>query len=297
MRILISGGSGFLGSYLSRHFIEKNYEVSVLTRDETRAAKILDKKVRIITDLDDGNKFDVIINLAGESLNKKNWSKDLKQKFIQSRVNATKKIVEFANKSKKKPSLLISASAVGFYGHDYNNSFTEDSKPADQGFCNQLCTEWENEAKNIDSKIRLCIIRIGIVLAKDYGAFKEMVTPLKYGLGATLGNGMQWMSWIHITDFINAIDFLIENKKAEGVFNLCAPEPVRQTEMAGVLASKLGRPHILRLPNFLVELIFGEMGKVLLLEGAKVEPAKLQKLSFHFHYPELDSALNDLCSD
>lgn len=294
MKILITGGTGLLGSYLTQSLLHKEHEIYVLTRSLIKAKTKLDSAVNIIEDLEDEYKFDAIINLAGENLNQK-WTESAKQIFMDSRIIATQKIVEYIHKAKYKPEILISGSAIGYYGHDYNQTMVEDVEPLNSGFTNKLCKAWEEGACKLDSTTtRLCIIRTGVVLSSAGGALREMIVPFKYGLGATLGNGRQYVSWIHIEDFAKSIEFLLENKKAKGVFNLTSPNPVTQNQLASTLAKLMKRPHILRLPDFIVELIFGEMGKTLLLEGSKVLPKKLTEEGYKFRYPDIISAISDL---
>ncbi|MDX1916448.1 MAG: TIGR01777 family oxidoreductase [Rickettsiaceae bacterium] len=296
MKILIAGGTGLLGSHLCNSLLLKKYEIFVLTRNITKARQKLSSLVEIIDDLNNCDyKFDAVINLAGETLNQK-WTSHSKKEFIDSRLRVTQKLVDFMNKSTHKPEIFISASAIGYYGHDYNASFSEESlQVSGEGFGHKLCKLWEQEALKIKSKkIRTCITRIGVVLSPDGGALQQMLTPFKFGLGAILGNGRQIISWIHIEDFAKAIEFLLHNKNSSGTYNLTSPGPVLQSQFASTLAKLMNRPLFLRLPSFLVEIIFGEMGKVFLLEGARVIPEKLLKEGYSFRYPALNSALSDI---
>lgn len=295
MHILITGGTGFIGSALCKQFKDLGFRVSIITRKLTNKTK-LDQSIDFITNLNNINQYyDVIINLAGEPLNKRRWNEEVKQEIYNSRINTTKEIINYIEKSQVKTKLLISGSAIGYYGNDADKTFTENSTPGDTGFTHKLCNDWEQTAlQAIQYGVRVCLIRTGIVLGKNGGALKELMTPFKFGLGAILGNGKQWMPWIHIQDMIEAIMFLINNDNLNGAFNLTAPTPVTNKEFSKQLAKSLERPCFLRLPNMVVKIMFGEMGETLLLNGQKVIPDKLIKSGYKFKFQDLDSALENL---
>ncbi len=292
MHILITGGTGFLGSCLCKKFKELGFKVSILTRKLTSAPK-LTQSFELINSLDNTNQsYDVIINLAGEPLNKRRWNDNVKQEIYNSRINTTKQVINFIEKSQIKPKLLISGSAIGYYGEDLHKMFTEETTPADSGFTHKLCHDWEQIASQAtQSGVRVCLIRTGIVLDKNAGALKELLITFKFGLGSILGTGKQWMSWIHIDDLVSAIIFLINNQELSGPFNLTAPSPVTNREFSKQLAYALHRPCFLRLPAMIVKLMFGEMGEALLLNGQNVVPDKLIKAGYKFIFPNLTEAL------
>lgn len=293
MHILITGGTGFIGSTLCKQFKDLDYRVSVLTRKLPINPK---HPINFITNLDNANQYyDIIINLAGEPLNKRRWNEKVKQKIYDSRINTTKQVINFIEKSPTKPKLLISGSAIGYYGNDSDKIFTEDSTPANTGFTHKLCNDWEQTALQATQYgVRVCLIRTGIVLGKNGGALKELITPFKFGFGAILGSGKQWMPWIHIQDIIESIMFLINNDNLNGPFNLTAPTPVTNTEFSKQLAKVLNRPCFLKLPSIIVKFIFGEMGETLLLKGQKVVPDKLIKVGYRFKFQNVAMALEHL---
>lgn len=295
MKILISGGSGFIGFNLTKSLLKKNHEIVWLSR-KNGIDKILG--VKKISQLNGDEIFDVIINLAGKPLNEARWNKKIKQEIYDSRILTTRKIVDFINNSKTPPKLLISGSAIGYYGDCKDKEVTENSKINADDFAAHLCKDWENEASK--AKInRLCLIRTGVVLGKKNGkingALKEMIIPFKFAAGAVLGSGKQYFSWIHIDDEIAAIEFLIENENLSGAFNLTAPNALTNQEFSIALAHQVKRPLFLRMPEFVVRILFGEMADNLLLKGQKVAPQKLLQNGFKFKFGDIDNCLKNIC--
>jgi uncharacterized protein (TIGR01777 family) len=295
MHILIAGGTGFIGTQISKHFANLGHHITILTRGIHKVNNV-SESVNFITELDNtASSYDVIINLAGESLNKNRWNEKVKRDIYQSRIQTTQKIINYIKIAGVKPKLLISGSAIGFYGSSVDKIFKESSESADKGFSHNLCRDWEKIAEEASLYgVRVCLIRTGIVLEKDGGALKEMLTPFKLGLGAQLGNGKQWMSWIHMDDVVIAIEYLINHADLQGAFNLTAPEPVTNKVFTHELAKVLKRPSILVLPNFIVKMMFGEMAEFLLLNGQKVIPEKLIKAGYPFKFSKLEKALKDI---
>ncbi len=295
MHILITGGTGFIGKQISRHFTNIGHQVTILTRNVHKVNQGLES-VNYITVLDNiVSPYDVIINLAGESLNKNRWNEKVKNDIYQSRIQTTQKIINYIKTAEVKPQLLISGSAIGFYGSSTDQIFKEDSEPADKGFTHNLCQNWEKIAQEASQHgVRVCLIRTGIVLGKDGGALEKMLTPFKLGLGAQLGNGKQWMSWIHMDDVVMALVYLMNHANLNGAFNLTAPEPVTNKVFTHELAKTLKRPSILVLPNFIVKMMFGEMAEFLLLKGQKVIPEKLLNAGYSFKFDKLANALKDI---
>lgn len=295
MHILIVGGTGFIGSHLCRHFLQQGSEVSVLTRN-SNDSPALPTGIKLIDTLDVSRPvYDVIINLAGASLNKQRWSHKTKQMLYDSRINTTQKIVDYIQAVSIKPALLISGSAIGFYGHSQQTVFTEDVLPTDSGFTHQLCADWEKLAlKASEYGTRVCTIRTGIVLAKNGGALAAMLPAYRWGLGAQFGQGTQWMSWIHIADLIGIVDYLIKHTMLIGPFNLTAPHPSTNDNFTQTLAKTLKRPTFLKLSPWFIKLAFGEMGETLLLQGQKVLPDKILQAGYQFIFPYLDKALENI---
>lgn len=296
MKILITGGTGFIGSALSDYFSKQGSEIYILTRSLHGRGQT-NPQIKLITGLDYQEEYDVIINLAGEPLNKKRWNAAVKKNIYASRIKTTAKLLDYIKNCTVKPQLLISGSAIGFYGNSADNTFTEDSPPADNDFTHTLCNDWEQTALQAKQYgVRVCLLRTGIVLGKNGGVLKQMVLPFKLGLGAKLGDGRQWMSWIHIKDMVAAVDFLITNIQLSGPFNFTSPGAVTNQEFTRQLAKALHRPTFLTLPGFMVGIMFGEMGKTLLLGGQRVVPDKLLAAGYQFKFPQLAAALGDILS-
>lgn len=294
MHILINGGTGLIGSKLCVHFLAQGFQVSILTRNIQKVD--VPKGAALIDNLNDENTFyDVIINLAGEPLNQNRWNSRVKKDIYDSRIQSTQKIVSYIKKAKVKPKILVTGSAIGFYGASSTKQFSEDSKPADHSFIHKICSDWEAEGMRASEYgIRVCIIRAGIVLDKKKGALAKMLPLFKLGLGAQLGNGNQWMSWIHINDVVGAIDFLLQNVDLRGPFNLVSPGTVTNSDFTKKLAKALQRPSFLKLPDFMVNFLFGEMGDALLLKGQRVLPRNLMQAGYTFKFPILEEAFKDI---
>lgn len=292
MNVLITGGTGFVGSYLVEYLLGKGCNITILTRDKAKVAAGLEA-VSDIDEIKPSKKIDVIINLAGAPISKK-WSEKYKQELIASRINSTKDIISLIKKLKQKPDVLISASAIGYYGSQDDTPLNEEAHPRNE-FTHQLCKKWENEALKAEKLgVRVCITRLGVVLGKNGGALKQMLPPFKISLGGKIGSGKQYFSWVHIDDVISAFIFLIENKKQTGIYNVTAPNPVSNTEFTKALGRKLKRPTLFPMPEFVVKLLFGEMGETLLLNGQRVVPNKLGKADFKFKYPKINEALGSI---
>jgi uncharacterized protein (TIGR01777 family) len=286
MKVFVAGGSGLVGSHLREYFKGK-YEVINVSRDPKKGITYED----LPKYLDDG---DVVINLAGENISKR-WNKEFKERLVSSRVQVGRSLVEGIRKSGKKPRVFIQASAVGYYGRDREETFTEDSLPKRADFLTEVVKEWENSSREVeDLGIRRVITRLGVVLSKDAKAFKLMVLPVKFFVGGILGDGKQWMSWIHIEDVCRAFEYFIENEKSSGIYNLTSPYPVTNADFMRALARKLKRPLIFRVPPFALRLIMGEVADYIALEGQRVIPKRLLEEGFKFKYALLDEALEDL---
>lgn len=298
MKILIIGGTGLIGSNLYKVLIAeyKNIAISILTRNSKIVDNSSTSQVQYINNFNHLDKdFDVIINLAGEPLNKGRWTKNKKTKIFSSRLDTTKKLIEYLKKLNKKPKLLISGSAIGFYGFSQTENFTENSKVEGNIFIQKLCKDWENIANEArDLGIRVVNLRTGIVLAKEGGILKEMLLPFKLGLGCQIGGGHAWMSWIHIKDLCNIIMYIIRNNNIEGPVNAVSPNPLQNRDFSKILAQVLNRPMFLNMPSFIVKIIFGEMGEALLLNGQKVLPNKITKAGYSFEFSNLKQALENI---
>ena len=233
-----------------------------------------------------------VINLAGEPIAEKRWTDTHCKEITNSRLETTKNLIKNLRNLKKSPKVLINASAIGFYGSNPQTEFTEENIPGNDFLAN-LCKEWESIAKNKPRATRLLIVRIGIVLAKDGGALGKMLPIFRAGLGGPIGDGKQWMSWIHRTDLCNLINASIKNSAWSGVVNGVAPNPVRMNEFSNSLGQALGRPSLLAVPGPILKLILGDGARVV-LEGQNVKPQRLNKLKFKFSFPAINDAFQSI---
>ena len=297
---LITGGTGFIGTALCRKLLQHGDRVTVLTRDPGQAGLIEHEAISYVATLDaiaaDAT-FDAIINLAGRSLNSGRWTAALKQDFIDSRVATTRALVNWMGQQAKPAPTLISASAIGWYGHHDSTPLTETST-ANDGYSHQLCAAWEGAARDAEAfGTRVVCLRIGIVLESDGGSLPAMLPAFRCGAGGPLGSGKQYWSWIHRADLIRLIEFALSNEKLFGPVNATAPQPLPQREFARVLGRALHRPAFAPLPAFMARLMLGEFADELLLNGQNVLPHVAVQSGFDFRYPTLADALTDIMSD
>jgi uncharacterized protein (TIGR01777 family) len=291
MRVLISGVNGLIGNSLRQSLQKDSYEVLSLGRNNSDLTwKELDQDIsgsRL-------NGIPIIIHLAGEKIAAHRWSPALKEKIRSSRIELTKLLCEKSAQNVPCTSLLISASAIGFYGNRGEERLTEESRPG-EGFLSRICQEWEAATKPaLDSGIRVVQLRLGMVLSKEGGAFPKMVAPFRWGIGGRLGGGRQYVSWIMLEDVVRGIEFIINHASISGPVNLVSPLPLRNGEMSHLLAKRLHRPSLLPIPSFMLRLFLGELAEELLLSSARVHPAKLLQAGFEFKFPRLEEALNHL---
>lgn len=303
MKFLITGATGLIGKNLVNKLTKQTdsklsqpHEITVLTRQAKPVKAYFGEKVKIITELSiaDIENTDTVINLAGEPIADKRWSKIQKDKICQSRWQLTEQLVSLINQAQQPPLTFISGSAIGFYGRQDNKPINESYQDTHDEFSHQICKRWEEIALGAQSdQTRVVILRTGIVLAKNGGALKKMLLPFKLGLGGHMASGEQMMSWIHIDDMVAAIAHLVEHKALEGAINLTAPNAVSNTDFSNTLATQLARPCFLFTPTWLLKLLFGEMAD-LLIYGQNVKPAKLLADGFTFKYEHLPEALNQI---
>ncbi|WP_116473841.1 TIGR01777 family oxidoreductase [Zobellella maritima] len=297
MKILVTGGTGFIGRRLLSH-LRPHHQVSVLSRSPNKVYQRLGHDIDAIhslVELNNLDEFDAVINLAGEPIADKRWSQAQKERICQSRWQITQALVEKLNAGSKPPRVIISGSAVGYYGRQDENLVDEDTHPHPE-FSHQVCARWEELAMAAQNEnTRVCVIRLGLVLGAEGGALKKMLPSYRLGLGGPIGSGQQYMSWIHIEDVVNLILFLLEHDECNGAFNATSPNPVTNEQFSRCLAHNLSKPHFLRIPAWSMRLLFGEMAE-LLLYGQRVMPVRLQEVGFHFRYPSLDKALKETLS-
>ncbi len=295
MRVLITGGTGFLGRALTKRLREAGYEVIVLSRRPERAR--LPPGVQAVrwdgrtatgwAALADG--AFALINLAGESIGQR-WTAAARQRIRESRLNAGRAVVEAVAAASMKPQVLLQASAVGYYGPHGDERLTEEDPPGND-FLARLAVDWEASTQPVEAMgVRRVILRTGLVLERDGGALARLLLPFRLFVGGPLGDGRQGWSWIHRADWVEAVKFLMECPDARGPYNLTAPQPVSNAEFSRVLGRVLGRPSWLPVPAFALRLAFGE-GAAFLLTGQFVLPRRLLEAGFVFRYPDLESAL------
>jgi uncharacterized protein len=237
--------------------------------------------------------FDAVIHLSGENIAGR-WTEAKKRRIRDSRIASTQNLSKALASAEKRPRVFICASAIGYYGNRGNEVLTEDS-PSGRGFLAEVSREWESAAKPAaKAGIRTVNLRTGIVLSPDGGALKQMLLPFRLGLGGRVGNGRQWWSWIHIDDFVAAVQQIADNLSLNGPVNMTAPNPVTSADFTKTLAKTLRRPAVLPLPAFAAKLVFGEFAEEGLLASARVEPKKLLESGFKFRYSELAAALLEL---
>lgn len=294
MNILITGGTGLIGQALIQHLHADR--IIVLTRNLASAAKRLPQNIELVTTLADVNfdELDVVVNLAGEAIVDKRWSSAQKDIICQSRWQVTQSLVEKMQSATKPPHCFISGSAIGFYGRQNASAIDENHQNVYNEFSHHICKKWEDIALSAQSdKTRVCILRTGIVLANNGGALQKMLPAFKFGLGGPIGDGKQFMSWIHIDDMIAVILAAIYQPSLTGIINATAPMPVSNQEFSKTLSKVLSRPCIFRVPAFMLRILMGESAD-LVLYGQNVLPQKLLKNNFKFQYPALQVALKQL---
>ena len=290
---MITGGTGFIGRHLCADLLAGGWQVEVLTRDIDRARRVLPQAAGAVSRPEDARSPAAIINLAGENLSSGRWSTARKRELRQSRLRVTQNINHYIANAAQRPRVLISGSAIGYYGARGDEQITEEAAPGDE-FQAQLVADWEATALQAEQHgVRVCLVRTGIVLGRDGGALASMLTPFKLGLGGPFGNGRQYMAWIHLHDEVRAIRFCLENETCQGAYNLTAPQPVTNREFAHILAQTLNRPAWLSAPAPLLKLALGELAQ-LALTGQRVLPERLLEAGFKFEYEHLKPALRAL---
>ncbi len=293
MDILVTGGTGFIGSGLVEQLADNGHRILVVSRSTTAGPPGVEY-VSSVGDVPLDRDFDAFINLAGESIAASKWSESRRQVLFSSRVALTGQLFELAERLPRAPRVLLNASAIGFYG-SHDDTPLDEEAGFNECFSHRLCDSWEQEAARFEPLgTRVCRLRIGIVLGAGGGALTELSRSNAVGISGWMGSGSQYMSWVHLEDVHRAMHFLLEKDALSGAVNLTAPEPQTAREFARVLASVRGLPLQLPVPGFMVRLLFGEMGRELLLEGQRVIPAKLQQAGFRFRYPGLSEALADI---
>jgi uncharacterized protein (TIGR01777 family) len=307
MRIVIAGGTGFLGSPLAEVYAEEGHDVRLLTRSLvagdsrhesgtgvpgiTRVGWKPDGRSGPWRPAIDG--ADAVINLAGETIGDKRWTPARKALLRDSRLLATRSLVSAIADCAKRPSVFVSASGVGFYGDGGNEIKTEES-PAGNDFLAHLCEDWEEEARRTSAPgVRVAVVRTGVVLERSGGALPRMIRPFKYFVGGRIGSGRQYLSWIHRLDWVEMVRWIVATESCVGAFNATAPHPVTNRQFARALGRALHRPAVVPAPAFALRVGLGEFADSI-LTGQRVIPARAKALGYHFRYPEIDIAFRGI---
>ena len=305
MRVLITGGTGLIGSELTNNLCADGHDVIILSRSGTSDTFMPSRAQLVKWDgrTAEGwgrlvNEVDAIVNLAGESISGANpvsgrWTAARKRRIVDSRVQAGQAIVQALKGATKRPEVLVQASAVGYYGPHGDEPVTEDTAPGND-FLADVCKQWEASVAGVEALgVRLAVVRTGVVLSSGGGALPFMALPFRYFVGGPLGSGKQYVPWIHEEDQINAIRFLLEHQSMRGAYNVCAPKPVTNADFSKAIGRALRRPSYMPAPEFAIRLVLGEFA-TLIVDGQRQIPRRLQQSGFRFQYEDVDTALKDL---
>lgn len=302
MKILLAGGTGFIGKRLHKTLVDQGHSVVVLSRSKSKAQRILGQKVDVVEwdarslsglrSVLEG--MDGVVNLVGESIGARRWTAGQKERIRSSRLDATRAIVSAIGQCARKPGVLVNQSAIGYYGNTGDAIVTEDDPPSSD-FLGNTAQRWEAEAMRAEEHgVRVVRLRTGIVLGEDGGALERMVVPFKLFVGGPLGSGRQWMSWIHLDDEVGIITYALTHSEVKGPVNSVAPEPLTSREFSRALARVLGRPCWAPVPGFVLKVVLGEMAEVLLLWGQRVSAEKIKRLGYQFRFLRLEEALRQI---
>lgn len=297
MNIFISGGTGFIGSYLRIMLLQEGHLLTAITRSpddyESETAhnqKFVSWDDDLVAEMEQA---DAVINLAGASIFGQRWNEEVKERIYSSRIKSTRQIVQAIKGAEDPPAVMVSASGANYYEAKGDEVLDESAEPGDN-FLTKVCLDWEKEARNVtEAGVRLAISRIGVVLQEDGGALDQMLTPFKLFVGGPIGSGDQYFPWIHMHDLCRGLYFAIQEEKMKGPFNLNAPNPVTMRAFADELGAQLNRPSFFRVPEFALQLAIGEAA-TLITESLRMQPKKLQQNGFEFQYNYLTEALGDI---
>ncbi|UCH13187.1 MAG: TIGR01777 family oxidoreductase [Bacteroidales bacterium] len=300
-RLIITGATGFIGQHLYKK-LKNEYEIIVFTRNIKNARKILGEDINSVywdTSLADTIIKHVdgafaVINLAGKNIGNRKWTGKNKANILSSRIRAGNVLSEAIKKAKNKPEVFIQASAIGYYGFNTGDEYDEMTSLEAGGFLAEVARKWESSVNIVNSGTRFIIIRLGIVLGKNGGLLDRILFPFKFFLGGYPGCGKQWVSWVHITDVVSAISFLLKNNKASGIYNITAPGPVQYKTLAKNIGLLIKRPSWMKIPKAILILFFGQRAKELLLSNIRVYPKRLIAGQFKFTYNNIREALDSI---
>jgi len=299
MRIVIAGGSGFIGRKLTELLQAQGHSVIILTRK----AKKSDENIAYVQWLSEGSSpekeigsADAFINLAGVSINEGRWSKKHQKQIYESRMTATEELLRIISALAEKPAVLINASAIGIYPASETSIYTENSTERANDFLGKTVRDWENNAKQVEEQsVRAVFMRFGVVLGKEGGALPLMALPYRLFVGGKVGSGEQWVSWVHVMDVVRAILFALKNDTLRGPVNVTSPSPLQMNDFGKTIGAVLHRPHWMPVPSIAMKMVLGQKS-ALVLEGQHVVPEVLQQEGFEFMFPKLRYALEDLFS-
>lgn len=294
MNILISGSTGLIGTALSKQLSNKGHTIYPLHRNPKGNELHFWRPDENIIHFDDNINIDAIIHLAGVNIADSRWSKEKKERIYNSRIHGTRLLTEYLQSMSKPPSILISASAIGYYGETGDNLVDENSDRG-TGFLSDIAVDWEQATSAVNNlDMRTVHLRTGVVLSPKDGVLKKMLLPFKLGLGGIIGNGRQYMSWISINDVVNIIELMLHNNKLSGPYNLVAPQPVTNSEFTKALGRCLHRPTLIPMPTLLARILFGEMADALLLSSSRVDAKRLKEIGYKFEHNEINQTLSTL---
>jgi hypothetical protein len=290
MHLLITGGTGFIGSALIPDLIADGHQVTVLSRS-THGNSASCRFVRALNEVPGEVPVDAVINLAGASLAGKRWNSTYKRELVTSRTETTRNLVDYLTQRQQRPAVLLSASAIGIYGHQGDRPLNEGTAVG-SSFAADLCRQWEDEAvRAAEQGIRTCIMRFGVVLDADGGALTDMARSFRMGIASWPGSGDQYFSWVHRADVVAAMRFLLQGEELRGVFNVTAPAPVTHRQFCEAMRAHFRTLPGMPVPATVLRLLLGEMADELLLNGQRVIPNALTEAGFNFRYPHVESAL------
>ena len=301
-RVIITGATGFIGRHLVQSLLEDGYPVTALTRNAAKACQILGAEVECLqwdgaSPSGWGHRAEnalAIINLAGASI-ADYWTASQKKAILESRINASRAVREAVEKASQKPQMVLQGSAVGFYGPDNGDQVLAEDSPKGPGFLAGVVDQWEKEMAPVSGLgTRLILLRTGLVLGEGEGLLAKMSLPFKLFMGGSLGSGEQWLPWIHIADQVGAIRFLMSNKSAAGIYNLCGPHPVQMKAFVQAFGSATHRPAWLPVPGFALKLLLQDMAEETVLASQRALPNQLLASGYTFRFPELGPALEDI---
>lgn len=290
MHVLLTGGTGFIGTALTEALLANGAAVTILSRT-SRGDRSPRHFIRSLDEIAATEQIDAVINLAGASLAARRWTAAYKREIVASRMDTTRQVLDLLARLDRPPAVLLSASAIGYYGHHGDECLTESSQVS-PGFAQALCSDWESLALQAQQfGVRVCLLRLGVVLDRDGGALVEMAKSFRFGVASWLGSGQQWLSWVQRRDVIRAIQFLLGRDDLQGPFNITSPEPVTGRDFASALQAHHHTFIRAGVPGPVMRLLVGEMAGELLLHGQRVLPQRLQAAGFDFTYPDIESAL------